>query len=425
MNSNASAGGDLYPPHSGAASGSPILGAFASLPQLRATSAALDSPLAPPMHVVHAVLSLNVGGLERIVLDLIRETRRRGGRVSVVCFEHSGSLASEAGSLGATVVQLGLPPGRGRRVEASTVHALAELNPDVIHTHQSKALWQVGPAARAAGIPLIHTEHNDKVGKAVGWWRKVRTRVLTRLAAQYASKFCCVSADVARSVGRWGTVPASKIETVLNGIDVDRYADASSRAEVRASLGIPQDARVVGTVGRLNEVKRQDLLLRAVAALGPGYEDVRVLLVGDGPERANLERLAADSGLGERTVFAGYQSSPERFLPAMDVFALTSRMEGLPLALLEAWAAGLPVVATTVGGVPEVVADGETGLLVPSGDEAAVTAALRRLLSDRGAADRLAAAGRTAVRERFSLERMASEYEARYRALMASRTKTR
>jgi glycosyltransferase involved in cell wall biosynthesis len=186
-------------------------------------------------------------------------------------------------------------------------------------------------------------------------------------------------------------------------------------------LGIADKARVVGTVGRLNEVKNQSLLLKAVATPGPDFKDVEILLVGDGPERASLERLASELGLASRTHFAGYQQNPEHFLPAMDVFALTSRIEGLPLALLEAWAAGVPVVSSAVGGVPKVVVDGENGLLFPNGDVHALASALRQLLADDGAMSRFAAAGQAIVQERYSLERMATDYEKRYRSLLSLR----
>jgi glycosyltransferase involved in cell wall biosynthesis len=170
----------------------------------------------------------------------------------------------------------------------------------------------------------------------------------------------------------------------------------------------------------LNEVKRQDLLLRAVAALGPGYDDIQVLLVGDGPARGELEQLVPSLGLKGRVYFAGYQSAPERFLPAMDVFALTSRLEGLPLALLEAWAAGLPIVSSAVGGVPKLVENGGAGLLFPNGDQDGLVVALRSLFADPLKAAQMATAGQTLVRERYSLERMASDYESRYRALIAA-----
>ena len=374
-----------------------------------------------PLHIAHGVLALDVGGLERIVLDLVRVGRRQGHRVSVVCLERPGTLAPAAEAEGATVVSLDKLPGRRPELVPKAVESLRVLRPDVIHTHAVGALWYLGQAARAIGsVPTVHTEHIDNVGKAAGRFAKLKTRLLWNRAGRFASSFCGVSEDVSRSAGRWGTVPRSKLRTVLNGIDLDRYERSEERAGVRVELGIPLGARVIGTVGRLNEVKRQDHLIRALNALGADSADVRLLLVGDGPERGTLERLVAELGLSARVHFAGYQSAPERFLPAMDVFALTSRLEGLPLALLEAWAAGLPVVSSAVGGVPKVVRDGETGLLFPNGDEPALVRALRELLNDPAKAARLAAAGRAVVRRDYSLERMASEYEALYRAAIAT-----
>ena len=185
-------------------------------------------------------------------------------------------------------------------------------------------------------------------------------------------------------------------------------------------MGIPEGAWVVGSVGRLVEVKRYDLLLRAFAAVQKKHSDACLLLVGDGVERQNLERLAAELRLQDKVIFAGYQSQPERFFSAMDVFAMSSRHEGLPLALLEAWAAGLPVVAPAVGGIAKTVTDGQNGLLFPKEDEAALAAGLERLLTDREGAGRLAAAGQELVRRKYSLERMADEYERRYRELIAA-----
>src|SRR5262249_6549454 len=135
-----------------------------------------------------------------------------------------------------------------------------------------------------------------------------------------------------------------------------------------------------GTVGRLNEVKCQDLLLRAFAQVVVASPQTRLLLVGDGPMRGDLERLADQLGVAESVHFAGYQAQPERFLAIMDVFALTSRMEGLPLAILEAWAAGLPVVASAVGGVPDLIEHSRTGLLFQSGNESELVAHLNDLV---------------------------------------------
>src|SRR5262249_55707283 len=182
-------------------------------------------------------------------------------------------------------------------------------------------------------------------------------------------RYFCVSADIAREVRAHGIVPPGKVALIPNGIDTDRFARAEP-AGPGDGLDFRRSDRVIGTVGRLTEIKRQDVLIRAFARVAARHPESRVLLVGDGPLRAVLEALAAPLGVGDRVTFAGYRDRPERFLRLMDVFALTSRSEGMPLAILEAWAAGLPVVASRVGGIPEVVADGRTGLLFPAGDDA-------------------------------------------------------
>jgi glycosyltransferase involved in cell wall biosynthesis len=226
---------------------------------------------------------------------------------------------------------------------------------------------------------------------------------------------------------QWETVPASRIMVVPNGIDTKVYGDRLRRNELRQRLGLchggaAADAVVIGSVGRLSEVKRQDLLLRAVASLTESFPQLRLLLVGDGPERQRLEELAAKLGIAERTVFAGYQANPEEYLAAMDLFALTSRHEALPLALLEAWASGLPVVASAVGGIPKVVEQGRTGLLFPSGDCQALVASLRNVLSDKGLASKLARAGVAEVQAKYSLQQMAENYGKQYQAATQKHT---
>jgi glycosyltransferase involved in cell wall biosynthesis len=368
--------------------------------------------------VVHALLRLDVGGLERVVVDLASKNRRQGHRVTVLCLEVPGTLAPAVEALGAPVLSMEKPPGRVRDLPKRIAIVLRDLAPDVIHTHQVGALWYVGAAARAVGgIPVVHTEHTDNVAREPVYWRKLKTRALWWRAGRYASVFCCVSDSVAASARRWNTVPKCKVEVVLNGIDTSRYSDRSSAHAIRTMLGIPLGVPVIGSVGRLNEVKRQDLMIRALSALGQQFGNTCMLLVGDGPERLRLESLAAELGVTSRIYFAGYQPSPERFLAAMDLFVLSSRIEGLPLGLLEAWASGLPVVASAVGGLPKVVAHGETGLLFPSGDVEALAAAIRHLLRDPGTARRLGDAGCRTVHRLYSLDRMAEEYEGHYQRL--------
>jgi glycosyltransferase involved in cell wall biosynthesis len=373
--------------------------------------------------VVHVVLSLDCGGLERVVVDLVREGQVLGQRVAVVCLERPGALAPQVESLGAPVTCVekgpGLSPATRRRLAA----VLRDLRPDVVHTHQMGALFYAGPAAGKAGVAVtVHTEHGKHLGReAGGLLRRLRRSWLWWLAARSAARLFCVSEDIADSLAAGRITRKAKLCVLPNGIDTAKFEAAGDREAERRSLGIPARAPVIGTVGRLNEVKRQDLLLRAFAAVKGKMPDAWLLLVGGGPMRDALRGLAADLGVAGAVHFAGYQADPERFLRVMDVFALTSRSEGMPLALLEAWAAGLPVVASAVGGVPALIDEGRTGLLFPSGDAARLTEALGRVLLDGALARRLAEEGRREVVARFGLARMAAAYEGHYRELLGVR----
>jgi glycosyltransferase involved in cell wall biosynthesis len=373
-----------------------------------------------PLHVTHAVLSLDTGGLERIVVDLVRRGQQLDQRVSVVCLERPGVLAPQVEALGARVVCLDKKPGVRFETKRRLRTALADLRPDVLHTHQVGALFYAGPAARSCGVPVVvHTEHINNIRKqGSGFFRRQKMALLWWWAARQARKFFCVSADIADEMATRRIVPRHKLEVLLNGINTEPFRRPVDRAAVRQALGIPDTAPVIGTVGRLNEVKRQDLLLAAFAGLRAAHGTARLLLVGDGPMRGELEALASRLGVADRVHFAGYQAQPERYLAVMDVFALTSRMEGLPLAILEAWAAGLPVVGSSVGGVPDLVEHDRTGLLFPSGDEATLTALLSELLTDRTRAAALGAAGREEVFARYDLQRMAGDYDRHYRELL-------
>ncbi len=377
----------------------------------------------PNIRILHGVVSLDVGGLERIVVDLAHKGLRQGSPVSVLCLERPGALAAELQSAGIPVVALEKGPGIVPETVARAEEVLKVHRPDVVHTHQVGALWYLGRAAARLGIPVLHTEHIDNVAKAQGLWKKIKCRALWRRAAKSADRFCCVSQDIADSAGRWGTVPRGKLAVVLNGIDPDVFADRTGAPALRRSLGLAETSQVIGSVGRLHEVKRQDLLIRAVAEMRARHPRLRLLLVGDGPERPALQELAERLGAAGAVVFAGYQSEPQRFLPCMDVFALSSRLEGLPLALLEAWAAGLPVVSSDVGGIPKVVEHGSNGLLFPNGNLAELVAALERFLTEPDTARRMGRAGRETVLKSFTLDRMASEYQKHYQELLARRRK--
>lgn len=369
------------------------------------------------LRVVHVVLSLDVGGLERVVLELARQAVTCHQEVTVLCLVHPGSLAEEAEHSGARVISLskrpGLTPGLVWRIQS----VLRELAPDVVHTHQIGALLYAGPAAKREAVrAIVHTEHINNIAKATTPMKRLRVRGLWWLAGRYAQRFFCVSDDIALAAKPF--VKEDKLCVISNGIDVPAFSGRESRPTIRAQFNIPSDAPVVGTVGRLNEVKSQDVLIRAFAGLHAHHPASHLLLVGDGPARQELERLTAELKLTDFVHFAGYQSEPHRFLQAMDLFALPSRMEGMPLAILEAWASKLSVVATRVGGVPKLVEDGKTGLLIEAGDCAALQSRLEQLIENPSLASQIADSGLDQVSHCYSAARMAMDYNRHYHNLL-------
>ena len=361
------------------------------------------------LHVVHLVLKLDIGGLERMVVDLAREGLRLGQRVTVACVEERGQLAPEVEALGIPVICADKPVGFRPRTIWTLGRLFRAAKPDVIHSHQIGALFYGGLAAHGLRVPVVHTEHGKHYspgGSASTW--------LGRAAGWQAARFLCVSQDIADSIRTRRVAPASRIGVVANGVDLTKFADGDDGKGVRAALGIPAAALVIGTVGRLNEIKRQDLLLQGFARLKTQVSNAHLLLVGDGPEAAALRTLGDRLGLGDSVHFAGYQPQPERFMRAMDVFALTSRSEGMPVSVLEAWGARVPVVASRVGGLAEMIESGRNGLLFDFSDEAGLVAALHRCLVDPPFADGIRAAARADVETRYNLAETARTYQREY-----------
>jgi len=285
------------------------------------------------------------------------------------------------------------------------------------------ALLYAGRAARRERVRVVHTEQNNiSARRPKSWARRLRTELLWRYAGRYADRFCGVARDVVAAAGAYGTIRRRKLTHIPNGIDTSTFAAAEvDRPAVRTAIGIASDAPVIGTVGRLAEVKQQGVLIRAFAQILPAFPTARLVLVGDGPLRAELEGLAASLGLGGVVLFAGYRPDPERFLAAIDVFVLPSGAEAMPLVIPEAWAAGLPVVATRVGGIPDMVEHGKTGLLVEPGDVDGLAVRVRQLLADRALARGLGRAGRELARARYDVNAMAGAYDRTYRELLTKR----
>lgn len=279
------------------------------------------------------------------------------------------------------------------------------------HDYKSNALGLL--LRRFWPMRLVTTVH--------GWvhrtWRTPLYYGIDRLCLRRYEKVICVSHDLHAECLARG-VPAARCVLIENGIDATEQVRTLDTAAAKMRLSIPGGRMIVGAVGRLEAEKNFDGLIRSVDALCQTGLDVGLLLVGDGSQKAGLERQIADLGRPDRFHLAGYQADPAAFYQAMDVFALSSRREGLPNVVLEAMALEVPVAAAAVNGVPRLVRDGKNGLLVVPHSVPALTDALRRLLTDAGLRQRLAKAGRDTVENEYGFARRMGKVRAIYDELL-------
>jgi glycosyltransferase involved in cell wall biosynthesis len=352
--------------------------------------------------IVHVLSSYGVGGQERVALDLAIGQRARGHRVAVISLAPppDGAMADEFREHGITVDRVAKRGGLDPTLIPRLVMALRRHGADIVHTHNPLPLIYGAPAARLVRAGAIHTKHGKNPG----------TRgliALRRAAARLVHAFVAVSETTAEQAREQRDMPLHKLHVIPNGIRLDRYApDLAARAAARAELGLG-DAYVIGTVGRIDTYKNQTMLVRALAPrLG---RDVRLVIIGEGPARADVEAEVARLADPSSVVLTGRRMDVPKLIHAFDVFALSSQSEGLPLVVPEAMAAGLPIVTTSVGGLPTVVDEGHTGLLVPV-DERAFGQALGRLIDDRALAKQLGTNAREVALARYSSDRMVEAY---------------
>ena len=362
-----------------------------------------------PLSIVHVLSSFGMGGQERVALDLATGQAAAGHRVLTVSLAPppDGPLAAEFQGKGLEIATLPKRSGRDLKLMIQLGRLFRARGADVVHTHNPQPLLFSALAARASRAALVHTKHGVNPDTA-------RRMAMRRAAARLVGAFVCVSESTAEVARERRESPPDRLHVVPNGIDLDRFGpDPDARRAVRAELGIPEDAFAVGTVGRLFVEKGHAYLIRSLAPLfGDG---LHLVITGEGPERDNLTAQAAALPRKDCVHLTGNRRDVPRLLAALDAFALTSKSEGLPLVLPEAMAAGLPIVATAVGGVPRVVEEGETGFLVDYGDEAALRARLSALDADRQLARRCGATGRERALGRYSSRRMVADYLELYR----------
>jgi glycosyltransferase involved in cell wall biosynthesis len=354
------------------------------------------------------VLSLAPGGTERLVIEIVRSLSDRIDSV-VCCLDEPGAWAAELEALNVPVISLSRSPGFHPQLAVRLARVIKQRAIDVVHCHHySPYVYGLLASIVAPSTKLVFTEHGKLSDAGPSRKRRLVNPFLSRMPGQLYA----VSADLKQHMVAEG-FPARRLSVLYNGIDPGERPNAFQRHDARVALGITDDAFVAGTVGRLDPVKNLPLLLEAHALLVARHPHARTVIVGDGSERTVLEQKAADLGVSESVIFTGYRQDVRALMPAFDVYVNCSTYEGVSLTILEAMASTLPVIATLVGGNPEVVVDQETGLLVPArahllADAIGALAMVPRRRSDMGDA------GRWRVIRHFSIARMVDQYARAY-----------
>jgi len=366
-------------------------------------------PSRPPS-IAHVLLSLSVGGGERLALLLAAHQVKLGHRVILISFEEppDGPLGVEFLDAGVEVRRL---PKRSHGLDRSLYPKLTGLirreRITVVHAHNPVPLIYGALPTKLAGARLVYTHHGPNPTTP-------RRLQLRRLAGRLADAYVAVSEDTKRAALEGREVDPSKLSVLINATDTERFQpDLKRRASRRAAWGISSDAVVIGSVGRVAAEKNHVLLVEAAAPLLD--DGVKLVIAGDGGERGAVEDRARALGVTEHLHMLGMVRDVPSVMAGLDVFALSSKWEGLPLVLAEAMATALPVVSTAVGGVVKVIDEGETGLLVPEGDAEAMRAALSQLCDDAELRRRMGRRGREVAEDRYSVPRLAGEYMVLYR----------
>ncbi len=366
------------------------------------------------IRVLHLITELDAGGAQTALLRLLEQTKDSRIQPRVVClYNENKVVAQQIRQLGISVTGLGM--SQSWRVDALwRLYRLLRAEPvDILHCWMFHADILGRLVGRIVGVPAVITSRRSmEVGGA-------RREQIKRWTAWLDDRVVAVC-EMARTaeISRTGVAP-EKVRTIYNGIDSAPYHVPAARGlQMRQALTIPGDALVVGTVGRLHPVKGHRYLLQAWPTVRQQIPQARLLIVGDGELRDELQRQAHDLGIADRVIFTGTRSDIPDLLATMDLFVLSSLWEGMPNVVLEAMAAGVPVLATAVGGTTEVIVDPTHGALIPPQDPAALATAIIQLLTDSEVRKRMGCAGRERVQEAFSMQRTVAATIALYEELL-------
>lgn len=378
-----------------------------------------SAPAGQRIRVAQITGAMDFGGAENVIAHLATGLDPHRYAVTIVCTRGIGTLGERLKEQGVNVV-LTRPYVRSRRHlgPLDLYRTLREIDAQVVHTHGEPPLSAAGPLGYLRLLPYwVHSFHYGNYPYA-----ESKRMFLERTLCRPASALIAVADQQRATIIKHHRVAPSRIRTLLNGVQPNKYLDnAAFRSAKRRELGLRDEDLIVGTIAVLSKQKGVTYLLQGAREVLNAHPTVKFLIVGGGPLEAQLRREADDLRLGERVLFTGWRKDVQEILPTLDMFVMSSLWEAMPLTLLEAMAAHLPIVATNVGDNANLTGNGECAVIVPPADASALASAISRLIADSNAARAMAARAGRMFQERFTVRHMVAAHERLYEAAVAQR----
>lgn len=358
--------------------------------------------------VMHIVLSLGTGGMEKLVCELAGGMSTDKFIPVICCLAKTGRFSDELEKSGIKVFCMDKKPGLDFSLFFKVANILKEEDISVVHSHDSSTNLYASIAARMAGIKnVFNTEHGGI------HFETARKKFVSRFLCFLNKKVICVSESIKNDLISMG-LPSKRLKVIPNSLDFSKYDISVSRSKQREGLGLCDSSYVISYVGRLSREKNHKMFLDSVKPILSKVPQARFLIVGDGPLRISLEEYAKSLGIYENVVFLGIRKDIPEILKASDCFAACSNFESFGLSVLEAMAAGIPVVSTCAGGLREIVKDKETGILIAKNDVAAFVNAVSVIREDAVLRERIISNAKTMVKNNYKIEKMIKDYEDLY-----------
>jgi glycosyltransferase involved in cell wall biosynthesis len=368
-----------------------------------------------PLGILHILPGLWVGGVQSQLLTVLGNYDRSRFCPIVCSLSGSGAIGRKMEDIGVEVVCLNkFGHGLDLTIIVDLYRLMKKREIMIVRTHQYHANLYGRIAANLAGVPCIIASIHNIYNRD----RKIHRRMINRFLAGLTDKIIAVSETVGRDIMKYDSIPKDKIMVIYNGIEINRFLQMSNGSSVRMEFNIPSSVPVIGIVGRLVHQKGHKYLLEAMVRIKARFPGSLLLIVGDGPLKGELTAYATAQGLGEDVIFAGSRMDIPDLLAAIDIFVFPSFREGLGNALLEAMAAGKPIIATDIAPMREIINSAEVGILVPPKDSGALASAIEVLMSDSVRAEALGSAARSRALSFFDIKNTVNNYTGLFEDIM-------